>query len=255
MIDREHLAAGLVFGGLAPDEESLALALEERDPDFALLVADYSETASALALSDVPERPSDEITARILSIPEETALPHAIDESPKPTGGGVVSLDEFRRESSKWKRISLALAGVGAAASVALAAVVVGLIDDRDELRSQVEAIQTERTELDRLMEAEDLSIAEATLPGDESARITVMASVDEGLIRVQTANVTIPEDQDMQMWLISSDGATPMGVIDPAHPGVESLPIPASAELGFTMEPKGGSDELEGPPVVSIKL
>ncbi|WP_182354490.1 anti-sigma factor [Flaviflexus huanghaiensis] len=253
MIDREYLAAGLIFGGLSRDDEELALSLEQDDPDFAHLVADFAEAESALALSDSSEQPSAEITARILAIPQGTASPaHVGDNDSSPNG--VVSLDTFRRES-RWKRTSLALAGVGAAASLAFGVVVFNLASELGELREEMEAVQSERGDLERLMQADDLSIADASLPGDESAKITVMASVNEGLVRVQTANITIPEGQDMQMWLISSDGATPMGLIDTSHPGVESLPIPSNAELGFTMEPAGGTDTLDGPPVVSIKL
>lgn len=248
MIDDEHLAAGLVFGGLDSDEESRARDRESADPEFARLVAGFAETAALLARSDRPDQPSDSISARILAIPEKEQ-PEDVRHAP------LVALDQHRSEVSRWKHISFALGAVGAAASAAFAVMLVNAVDDRAELREEVASIQSEQADLNRLMTAEDLTIAEASLPGDERATITVMASVDEGLVRVQTANVTIPEGQDMQMWLISDDGAEPMGLIDTADPRVESLPIPDSAELGFTMEPAGGSDELDGPPVVSVKL
>lgn len=267
MTDHDNLAAGLIFGGLDPAEEAEAQSLL-RDPHFSRLVSDYAETAAFLAESDLPETPSAQISERILAIPETAQAgdaPRAYDEregeAPESeteaaaAPAAVLSLDEHRRNVSLWKRTALTIGGVGAAAAIGFGVIVVGLVNERGELQDEMTAVQSEVSELNRLMLASDLSIGEAALPGDETATITVMASVDESLVRVQTSNVTIPDGQDMQMWLISDAGAEPMGLIDTANPGVESLPIPAGAELGFTMEPAGGSDELEGPPVVSIKF
>lgn len=264
MNDNDQLAAGLVFGGLDPAEEAYARDLEATDAQFAALVSEYADTSAFLAISDLPEAPSQDISDRILAIPDE--LPRLDtrprSDHPEPTPShpagfvpGVVSLDEVRRETTRWKRTAFALAGIGVAASIGVGVVLVGLMNEQSELREQVTAVQSESADLNRLMLADDLSIAEASLPGDENAKITVMASVNEGLVRVQTSNVAIPDGQDMQMWLLSADGAEPMGLIDPANPAVDSLPIPDGAELGFTMEPEGGSESLEGPPVVSIKF
>lgn len=265
MTDHDNLAAGLIFGGLDPAEEAEAQSLLQ-DPDFSSLVAEYAETAAFLAESDLPEPPSAQISERILAIPEAAQpghTPHSYDERDEyapasettAPAAAVLSLDEHRRNVSRWKRTALTISGVGVAAAVGFGVIVIGLVNERGELQDEVTAVQSEVSDLNRLMLASDLSIGEAALPGDETATITVMASVDESLVRVQTSNVTIPDGQDMQMWLISDSGAEPMGLIDTANPGVESLPIPAGAELGFTMEPAGGSDELEGPPVVSIKF
>lgn len=273
MTDHDNLAAGLIFGGLEPAEEVVARDLERQDPQFAALVAHYGETAAFLAKSDLPEAPSAHISDKILAVPDEIDRPDprpADDELRDESGpnyripvsdgadsalSGVASLDAHRRENSRWKRTALALGGVAAAVATGFGIVVMDLVNERGDLREEVADVQSEFSDLNRLMQAEDLTVGQAALPGDEAATITVMASVDESLVRVQTANVTIPAGEDMQMWLISDDGAEPMGVIDTSNPGVDSLPIPAGAELGFTMEQEGGSEELQGPPVVSIKL
>jgi len=237
----DDLASGLIFGGLTPEDEETARARELADPDFAALVADFAETSAALAQSGVPVVPSADITSRILAIPQGAP-------------GSTVPEPAVARPS-RWKTATLALAGVSAAAAAVLAVVVADLSGQVRDLREDMVSAQAEVSDLNRLMLAPDLTIREAALPGDDTATITVLASVDESLVRVQTANVRIADGQDMQMWLMSADGAEPMGLIDPANPVVETLPIPPGAELGFTMEPEGGSDELDGPPVVSITL
>jgi anti-sigma-K factor RskA len=138
------------------------------------------------------------------------------------------------------------LAGIAAAAAVALGGVGVGsYIADQNDPLNQV-------------VRAGDLREASVDVAGGGTATLQISSSEDAAVVRMKDVPAP-PEGKVYQMWLIPKDGSAPVsqGLMD-----AEALSKPAvvegissAATLGITVEPVGGSDAPTLPTVAAAPL
>ncbi|MCQ6271602.1 anti-sigma factor [Pseudarthrobacter sp. R1] len=138
------------------------------------------------------------------------------------------------------------LAGIAAAAAIALGGVGVGsYIADQNDPLNQV-------------VRAGDLREASVDVAGGGTATVQISSSEDAAVVRMKDVPAP-PEGKVYQMWLIPKDGSAPVsqGLMD-----AEALSKPAvvegissAAALGITVEPVGGSESPTLPTVAAAAL
>lgn len=138
------------------------------------------------------------------------------------------------------------LAGIAAAAAIALGGVGVGsYIADQNDPLNQV-------------VRAGDLREASVDVAGGGTATVQISSSEDAAVVRMKDVPAP-PEGKVYQMWLIPKDGSAPVsqGLMD-----AEALSKPAvvegiasAAALGITVEPVGGSESPTLPTVAAASL
>ncbi|MDQ0868726.1 anti-sigma-K factor RskA [Arthrobacter sp. V1I9] len=138
------------------------------------------------------------------------------------------------------------LAGIAAAAAIALGGVGVGsyFADQNDPLN--------------QVVRAGDLREASVDVAGGGTATVQISSSEDAVVVRMKDVPAP-PEGKVYQMWLIPKDGSAPVsqGLMD-----AEALSKPAvvegissAAALGITVEPVGGSESPTMPTVAAAPL
>ncbi len=138
------------------------------------------------------------------------------------------------------------LAGIAAAAAIALGGVGVGsyFADQNDPLN--------------QVVRAGDLREASVDVAGGGTATVQISSSEDAVVVRMKDVPAP-PEGKVYQMWLIPRDGSAPVsqGLMD-----AEALSKPAvvegissAAALGITVEPVGGSESPTMPTVAAAPL
>ena len=138
------------------------------------------------------------------------------------------------------------LAGVAAAAAIALGGVGVGayMADQNDPLN--------------QVVRAGDVREASVDVAGGGSATLLISSSEDAAVLKMNGVPAP-PEGKVYQMWLIPKDGSAPVsqGLMD-----AEALSKPAvvhgissAAALGITVEPVGGSQSPTLPTVAAAPL
>ncbi len=184
--------------------------------------------------------------------PRDTGVPTPSAGSASFPGVGEDSNDELakarqRREerrrpvgARRW------LAGIAAAAAIALGGVGVGsYIADQNDPLNQV-------------VRAGDLREASVDVAGGGTATVQISSSEDAAVVRMKDVPAP-PEGKVYQMWLIPKDGSAPVsqGLMD-----AEALSKPAvvegissAAALGITVEPAGGSESPTLPTVAAAPL
>ncbi|MFB8368672.1 anti-sigma factor domain-containing protein [Pseudarthrobacter sp. NPDC055928] len=206
---------------------------EEEPPSdlFARIIAQLPAQGSAQAAAAAPEATP--------AVPLHQPAP-AVD-------GDELSAARQRREdrrrpgsARRW------LAGVAAAAVIALGGVGVGayLADQNDPLN--------------QVIRAED--VREASVPVSAGGTATVLISSSKDAVVVKMNGVPAPPAGKVyQMWLIPKDGSAPVsqGLMDEAalsKPAVVKG-IASAAALGITVEPVGGSSSPTFPTVAAAPL
>ncbi|WP_461175012.1 anti-sigma factor [Arthrobacter sp. Z1-9] len=138
------------------------------------------------------------------------------------------------------------LAGIAAAAAIALGGVGVGSY------------LADQNNPLNQVVRAGDLREASVNVAGGGTANLQISASEDAAVIRMKDVPAP-PEGKVYQMWLIPKDGSAPVsqGLMD-----AEALSKPAvvegissAAALGITVEPVGGSVSPTLPTVAAAPL
>ena len=169
-----------------------------------------------------------------------------------PTAAAADSSDELakaRQRREERRRPSGArrwLAGIAAAAAIALGGVGVGsyFADQNDPLN--------------QVVRAGDLREASVDVAGGGTATVQISSSKDAVVVRMKDVPAP-PEGKVYQMWLIPKDGSAPVsqGLMD-----AEALSKPAvvegissAAALGITVEPVGGSESPTLPTVAAAPL
>lgn len=138
------------------------------------------------------------------------------------------------------------LAGVAAAAAIALGGVGVGsyLADQNDPMN--------------QVVRAQDVREASVQVAGGGTATLLISSEKDAAVVKMKDVPAP-PEGKVYQMWLIPKDGSAPVsqGLMD-----AESLSRPAmvkgissAAALGITVEPAGGSASPTLPTVAAAPL
>ena len=182
----------------------------------------------------------------------DTGVPAPSAGSATFEGAGEVSDDELsraRQRREERRRPAGArrwLAGIAAAAAIALGGVGVGsYIADQNDPLNQV-------------VRAGDLREASVDVAGGGTATVQISSSEDAAVVRMKDVPAP-PEGKVYQMWLIPKDGSAPVsqGLMD-----AEALSKPAvvegissAAALGITVEPVGGSESPTLPTVAAAPL
>lgn len=138
------------------------------------------------------------------------------------------------------------LAGVAAAAAIALGGVGVGsyLADQNDPMN--------------QVVRAQDVRQASVQVAGGGTATLLISSEKDAAVVKMKDVPAP-PEGKVYQMWLIPKDGSAPVsqGLMD-----ADALSRPAmvkgissAAALGITVEPAGGSATPTLPTVAAAQL
>jgi anti-sigma-K factor RskA len=150
---------------------------------------------------------------------------------------------EERRKPSSTRRW---LAGVAAAAAVALGGVGVGAY------------IADQNDPLNQVVRAGDLREASVEVSAGGTATLLISSSEDAAVVKMNGVPAP-PEGKVYQMWLIPKDGSAPVsqGLMDEkalSKPAVVQG-ISSAAALGITVEPVGGSQSPTLPTVAAAQL
>lgn len=183
--------------------------------------------------------------------PAPAAGPAAVPAGPSATGQPVAGDElakarqrrEERRRPSGTRRW---LAGVAAAAAIALGGVGVGsyLADLNDPIN--------------QVVRAGDLREASVDVAGGGTATLLISSSEDAAVVKMNGVPAP-PAGKVYQMWLIPKDGSAPVsqGLMDEealSKPAVVEG-ISSAAALGITVEPAGGSRSPTLPTVAAAPL
>lgn len=171
--------------------------------------------------------------------------PAGPDASPE-TGDELAQARQRREERRRPAGARRWLAGVAAAAAIALGGVGVGsyLADQNDPLN--------------QVVRAGDLREASVDVSGGGTATLLISSSEDAAVVKMNGVPAP-PEGKVYQMWLIPKDGSAPVsqGLMDEealSKPAVVQG-ISSAAALGITVEPVGGSQSPTTPTVAAAPL
>ncbi|TNB71708.1 anti-sigma factor [Arthrobacter sp. BB-1] len=165
---------------------------------------------------------------------------------PSTTGDELAKARQRREERRRPSGARRWLAGVAAAAAIALGGVGVGsYIADQNDPINQV-------------VRAGDMREASVDVAGGGTATLLISSSEDAAVVRMNGVPAP-PAGKVYQMWLIPKDGSAPVsqGLMDEealSKPAVVEG-ISSAAALGITVEPVGGSKSPTLPTVAAAPL
>ncbi|PQZ94726.1 anti-sigma factor [Arthrobacter sp. MYb227] len=231
----------------------------------------FQETAALLGLSTDPVAPPARVKANIMAAIKNTPqLPAAekVQDSAQESSDSPRALDfadnsETRQNSEpasgtkKNERMFALAAGVLLIAASALTGVVVNQNSQQQQLSEQLSALSQREAQLTEILSAADSRSKTMTM--DDGARVSIAYSAAQGLMAVTTKGLpALPEDKAYELWLISSDGATPVGMVDgPRSDGtlLVSGAMEGVTHFGITVEPATGSPAPTTAPIVLQSL
>jgi anti-sigma-K factor RskA len=231
----------------APEAERVSFFERVRQSREALTLTFKAEEEPPADLFDrivaqLPAQPAPQLESPGLA-PEGPARNAAGDPPP---GDELAKARQRREERRRPAGTRRWLAGIAAAAAIALGGVGVGsYIADQNDPLNQV-------------VRAGDLREASVNVAGGGTATLLISSSEDAAVVRMNGVPAP-PEGKVYQMWLIPKDGSAPVsqGLMD-----AEALSKPAvvegirsAAALGITVEPVGGSASPTLPTVAAAPL
>lgn len=188
------------------------------------------------------EPPADLFDRIVAQLPASVAAPRP-GHAPATDELSLARERKLRRRPTGTRRW---LAGVAAAAAIALGGVGVGsyLADQNDPMN--------------QVARAQDVRQASVQVAGGGTATVLISSEKDAAVVKMNGVPAP-PEGKVYQMWLIPKDGSAPVsqGLMD-----AEALSKPAmvkgissAAALGITVEPTGGSASPTLPTVAAAPL
>lgn len=220
--------------------------VEEQPPAdlFDRIVAQLPVQGSGLG-ANTPAPPAPGQSAAGQFAPGQPVAPQPA--SAQPGGGDELAQARQRREERRRSGSTRRwLAGVAAAAAIALGGVGVGsyLADQNDPLN--------------QVVRAGDLREASVDVAGGGTATLLISSSEDAAVVKMNGVPAP-PAGKVYQMWLIPKDGSAPVsqGLMDEealSKPAVVEG-ISSAAALGITVEPAGGSQSPTLPTVAAAPL
>jgi anti-sigma-K factor RskA len=202
------------------------------------------------------EPPADLFSRIVAQLPEAGSAPTSgqpdAGTSAPPSGAVEPARDELaaarqrREERRKPSSTRRWLAGVAAAAAIALGGVGVGAY------------IADQNDPLNQVVRAGDLREASVEVSAGGTATLLISSSEDAAVVKMNGVPAP-PEGKVYQMWLIPKDGSAPVsqGLMDEkalSKPAVVQG-ISSAAALGITVEPVGGSQSPTLPTVAAAQL
>jgi anti-sigma factor RsiW len=233
----DELIALATLGELSDAEWVELDEAAERDPVLAGELAEALAAAAALQHEHAEEPPAG-LRGSVLAAIASTAQDAAIEQASAPISAPdtpsapppAVSLEAERRRR---RFAPVALAAAAAVALFVAGGVVLVAIDGggADPIAAVVEAPDATSRQLD-----------------GEIQSLTVVYSPSEGALVVEGEGVPVlDETATYQLWLVSDDGATSVGIFRPDDVGTVAERFadadPTGFVLGVTQEPAGGSE------------
>ena len=237
--DPHTLTGAYALDALDDDErrefEQHLLTCEACAEEVRGLVATGARLADATAVQP-PQSFHDSVMGQVRATRQLTPLPAPEDDS-----AGVPLLRRARTQSRALMAVAAALVVIAGA----LGAVAVS--EQRRATRVEQAADQ-----LAAVLGAPDARTLTAPGPSGSSARVVV--SRQQGRAVFVPHAMTAAEGRDLQLWVIRDGAARSAGLIHDGRPIVASG-VTASAVLGVTVEPEGGSERPTSQPVMKVPL
>ncbi|MGO4204383.1 anti-sigma factor [Rhodococcus sp. TAF43] len=160
-----------------------------------------------------------------------------------------VTGDELAARRTPGRRWRIAIASVAAAVALLAGGVVIG---------HQITETPPTPSVTAQILDAPDMHSVTAEIPGGGTA--TTMYSKDANAAMLVMNGVTPPKsDTVYQMWLVRGDEPVPAGTMGPDQVSPTTTAvlegIDGATQLGFTVEPPGGSTSPTGDMFASIPL
>jgi len=213
-------------------------------------VAELREVVAQMA--DLTEEPPPEgLRERVLAAVSRT--PQIAPAEPARTSERPVRASSITAGERRWRRIAVAAV---AAAVVAIAGTWVVMDSRLRDERSQVGALRSERERIYAVMNAKDVLMRGADLPG--GGRIAAAVSPSERAGVAMLAGLPVPPGGEVyQMWLIGGGKANSAVVLPVGVSGGTMLFdwVPGADTFGITIEPAGGSASPTTAPLGTIAL
>lgn len=265
--DHEYLAAGYVLGGLTPEEDKLASSLYSSHPEFRAEVASFEATMASVAETDEPARPSAELEAAILSIPQRYPAQADPEAPARDSGESGTTAVEIKSADTKPEpagtprrgRISATMfalvASVLAVMVIAMGTLLFSEMRETRQMEDSLAATEEQRQQLEQLLSSPDLAAehAESSLGGS----VTVTFSQNSQMIHVVPHDLpSLTDDESMQMWLIGEEGPHSIGLMSTEGPQMLSgIELGEGVVFGVTVEPAGGSPQPTSDPIIAAEL
>jgi anti-sigma-K factor RskA len=212
-------------------------------------VAEFQEVAAKLTGADEPPPPS--LRASVLAMVSQTSQVSATDPAPRESAPTLRTSPAGRAE--RWRRATL---GVAAAAVVAIATTWVVMDQRLSDEQAQVRSLRSERERIYAVMNARDVNMLGANMPG--GGRIAAAVSAEErGGVAMLAGLSNPPAGQVYQMWVFTA-GTTKSAALLPRGINGGTLAFdwaPGDKAFGITLEPEGGSDAPTMEPLATINL
>lgn len=210
------------------------------------------EALAQLSVQDAtppPPQVRDRLLASLSSEPPEADRPTNVVQRDDGSGLATVrSISDARR-----RRIGLAVGAVAAALMLVIGGVLVGRVtapESKAPVASQLEQ------DTSKVLKAPDMQLRQDVL-GD--GNVTVAASRESNMAVVFADGLPpTPEGKIYQMWLLGdSHDPTSAGLMqgDPGRQVVALDNLTGSNQLGFTIEPAGGSPQPTGEVITAVQF
>lgn len=234
-----------------------------RDPDADREARDVAETAADLARSLPPITPRPELKSRVMDRisrteqlpapagPEASAQPAAAEDR---TEESSVPLSRYRSSvrRTRWFALAAALLLITSGGGLALWG---SERASQRQAQATIEAMEQEREMMSTIMAADDA--AHVVLPARTGGSLSLMYSRQQRSMLIEAEGLPAPPDGSAyQVWLVDPAGYHSAGMIaSPDETVMMSGEVPASAELGLTVEPMAGSDQPTSDPMMLGEL
>lgn len=209
-------------------------------------VGELRETAARLGASAAAEPPED-LKRRVLREIAQTRQEPPIAE-PVPIGSRA-----SRARRGLGTRLAVAASVVAIAAAGAFGGMAWQSQRELDQAEQRLEQAGARGAEMTAVLQARDARIIHRA-QRDAEATAIVSRQLDKAMFMTERMP-DVPADRVHQLWAISPDGASSMGVMEQEKsPIVHRLPQEAT-ELGVTVERAGGSEQPTTDPVMLLTL
>jgi hypothetical protein len=203
------------------------------------------------------EPPPPGLRARVLA--EVSRTPQLTAARPRPTAAAATPIapaapiTPATAGERRWRRAAVAAIAAGV---VAVAGTWAAMDSRLHREQGQVQTLRSERDRIYAVMNAKDVLMRGADLPGGGRMAAAVSASQREG-VAMLAGLPAAPAGEVYQMWVITGTKATSAVVLQPGVSGGTMLFawVPGSDQFGITIEPAGGSAAPTMNPIATIGL
>lgn len=269
----QELCTAYVLGALEEDERrELEHFLEQADQEYLDMYQELKNAALHLPLAAEQLTPPDRVRQRIMS-----EVRHRQSAFEAETGDDTADADGQERLVRLYRKLGLHKPQTALSAVAAMLLITVGLtlysfvlnqeVNQHQVVLEDMRAELQDRQDMMNILEARRIEYirldGSSEIAPDASGKL--ICDLEEKRALFQTSNLPdIPEDQVFQLWLITEDDqAISKGVFDPREAIAENffkiddfIAIedidPEEVRFGLTIEPRSGSEQPTGEPIMS---